>query len=42
MPLDPDRIDDFLTAQANSRAEAIQARVEQAIADHFQQAHPGR
>ncbi|MER6334088.1 hypothetical protein ABT298_33240 [Streptomyces sp. NPDC001034] len=42
VPLDPDRIEDALTAQADARAEALCARVERAVADHFEQAHPGR
>jgi hypothetical protein len=42
LPLDPDQFEETLTAQANDRAEAFRARVEAAIVDHFEQAHPGR
>lgn len=42
VPLDPDLVSEALTAQANARAKALQARVEAAITDHFAEAHPGR
>ncbi|MEU3782694.1 hypothetical protein [Streptomyces sp900129855] len=39
LPLDPEQLDQALTAQAETRAEAFRARVEGAIADHFEQEH---
>ncbi|MGW2100339.1 hypothetical protein ACWCPX_22075 [Streptomyces olivaceoviridis] len=42
VPVDPARLAEALTEQANARHAAFQARVERAIADHFEQAHPGR
>ncbi|MEH0579148.1 hypothetical protein QBA54_32775 [Streptomyces sp. B21-108] len=42
LPLDPEQLDQVLTAQVEARAEAFRARVEGEIADHFEQAHFGR
>ncbi|WP_146229036.1 hypothetical protein [Streptomyces sp. NWU339] len=42
MPLDPEKADEALTAQAENRAAVFRARVEITIAEHFDQAHPGR
>lgn len=42
LPADPDRLNEALTAQANARQAAFVARVETAITDHYEQAHPGR
>ncbi|MGW4731857.1 hypothetical protein ACWEQC_22285 [Streptomyces shenzhenensis] len=42
LPLDSEQLDKALTAQAEARAEVFRERVEGAIADHFEQAHPGR
>lgn len=42
VPLDPELWRAALTARAEKRAEAFRARVEGAIAEHFDQEHPGR
>lgn len=42
LPADPDRLEAALTAQAEVRAVMFRAGVETAIAEHFEQAHPGR
>ncbi|MFI1956931.1 hypothetical protein ACH46L_03320 [Streptomyces althioticus] len=42
LPADPERLEAALTAQAEVRAVMFRAGVEAAIAEHFEQAHPGR
>jgi hypothetical protein len=42
VPLDPAKLEEALTAQADARHEAFRVRVEAAITGHFEQAHPGR
>lgn len=41
-PLDPAKLSEALTAQADARAEAFRRRVESAISDHYEAAHPNR
>ncbi|BBC29480.1 hypothetical protein SGFS_007740 [Streptomyces graminofaciens] len=41
VPLDPAKLDEALTAQANARHEVFRRRVEAPITEHYATTHPG-